>query len=150
MKYQLLIGAVLGAALTGAIAAGSANAVEYKIVEDTVPQSLTGKPGDPANGKKTAINRRKGNCLACHDMPIPEQADHGQVGPPLLGVGSRLSEAELRMRVIDSKVINPDTIMPAFYRSTGLHRVLKKWQGKTIVSAQEVEDIVAYLMTLKE
>jgi len=82
-------------------------------------------------------------------MPIPEQQFHGNLGPSLVGVGERYDEGELRLRVVDAKVVNPDTTMPAFYRSSGLHRVLKKFQGKTILAAQDVEDIVAYLTTLK-
>jgi sulfur-oxidizing protein SoxX len=122
----------------------------YKVVDYAIPKPLTGTPGDPANGRKVAINRKKGNCLACHQMPIPEQQFHGEISPDLSGVGSRYSEAELRLRVVDPKVLNEDTIMPAFYKNTGLHRVMKDFQGKTMLSAQEVEDVVAYLMTLKE
>ena len=111
--------------------------------------SLTGKSGDPKAGRAAAINRKKGNCLACHALPIPEQPFHGQIGPDLEGIGSELSEAELRLRVVNSKMINEYTIMPAFYWSTGYERILKKFKGKTILSAQQVEDIVAYLKTLK-
>ena len=110
---------------------------------------MTGQPGDPANGRKLAINRKQGNRLACHVLPIPEQPFHGDVGPDLSEAGGTLSEGELRLRVVDSKVLNPDTIMPAFYRNDGFHRVLKQFQGKTVLSAQQVEDVVAYLMTLK-
>lgn len=122
----------------------------YKVVDDTIPMSLTGSPGDPTNGRKVVISRKKGNCLACHQMPIPEQQFHGEISPDLSGVGNRYSEAELRMRVVNPKVFNEDTIMPAFYKNAGLHRVMKKFQGKTMLDAQEVEDVVAYLMTLKE
>jgi len=147
----------LCAALCGAagIALAAANAsaeqiVRYKIVDDaSIPQSLTGKPGDPARGRKVAINRKLGNCLACHQMPISEELFHGAVGPDLSAVGSTLSEAEVRLRVVNPKIVNPDTIMPAFYRTEGLHRVIKKFQGKPMLSAQQVEDVVAYLMTLK-
>ena len=82
-------------------------------------------------------------------MPIPEQPFHGQIAPDLAGIASRYSEGELRLRVVDSKIINPDSFMPAFYRNEGFHRVLKKFKGKTILTAEQVEDIVAYLMTLK-
>ncbi len=151
MTYSRFFGVAV-AVVFCAVAAFGARAGEfakYKIVKDAIPQSLTGKAGDPAKGRKPAINSRKGNCLACHVMPIPEQADHGEVGPPLNDVGGRLSAGEIRLRIVNPKVVNPDTIMPAFYRIRGLHRVQKKWQGKTIISAQDVEDITAYMMTLK-
>ena len=119
-------------------------------VDDGIPKSLTGQKGNAKKGRAAAIHRKKGNCLACHVMPVPEQADHGNIGPSLVGVGSRFSEAELRLRLVDPKLINPDTIMPSYYRKTGFHRVHKKWQGKTILKANDVEDILAYLMTLKE
>ncbi len=153
MGGRNLIAAAAGFSLillagTSAIAEGI---VKYKIVDNSsIPASLTGKPGDPKNGRKVVIHRKKGNCLACHKMPIPEQPFHGEVGPDLAGVGSRLSEGELRLRLVDPKVINPDTIMPAFYKADGFHRVMKKFKGKTILTAQEIEDVVAYLKTLKE
>jgi len=125
--------------------------VAYEVVDETtIPQPLTDQPGDPAMGREVAIHRKKGNCLACHILPIPEQSFHGEIGPDLSGVGSRYDEAELRLRVVDAKIVNPDTIMPAFYKNEGLHRVADNFAGKSILSAQEVEDVVAYLLTLKE
>ena len=124
--------------------------VKYEIAGgERIDKSLTGQPGDPANGRKLAIDRKLGNCLACHVLPIAEQPFHGDVGPDLSETGGNLSEGELRLRVVDSKVLNPDTIMPAFYRNAGFERVLKNFQGKTMLSAQQVEDVVAYLMTLE-
>lgn len=110
-------------------------------------ESLTGKPGDPASGRKAVI--AKGTCLSCHIMPIPEEADHGKIGPDLHGVGNRLTEGELRQRIVDPKMVNPDTIMIAFHKTEGLRQVAKKWEGQPVLTAQEVEDVVAYLMTLK-
>ncbi len=127
----------------------AAELVKYKIVGKAIPKSLTGKPGDAKRGRKLAINRKKGNCLACHTMPVPEQADHGEIGVTLYAVAKRYNIGQLRLRLVDSKKVNPATIMPAFYRNAGLHRVQKKWVGKTVLSAQEIEDILAYLMTLK-
>lgn len=107
---------------------------------------LTDSPGDPVQGRKIVVS--KGMCLSCHVMPIPEEADHGDVGPELAGVGSRLQPPELRMRIVDPKVLNPDTPMPSFFKKD-LNRVAKQWEGQTILTAQEVEDVVAYLGTLK-
>ncbi len=124
--------------------------VKYQIVGgESIDRSLTGQPGDPANGRKLAIDRRLGNCLACHVLPIPEQQFHGDVGPDLSESAGNLSEGEIRLRIVNPKVVNPDTIMPAFYRNDGFERVLKNFQGKTMLSAQQVEDVVAYMMTLK-
>ncbi len=151
MTYRRFFGVAVAVVFCAVAAFGAraAEFVKYQVVDDSIPRSLTSKAGDPAKGRKTAINRRQGNCLACHVLPIPEQADHGEVGPPLNEVASRLSAGQIRLRIVDPKVVNPDTIMPAFYRIDGLHRVQKKWQGKTIISAQDVEDITAYMMTLK-
>jgi len=157
MKFSKLIysiaGLMIGTALTIGLAAPS-DAAEFNLasarVGDGIPKSLTGKPGNAKKGRATAIHRKKGNCLACHTMPAPEQADHGNIGPDLNGVGSRYKLAELRLRLVSAKTLNPDTIMPSFYLKSGFHRVQKKWQGKTIISAQDVEDILAYLVTLKE
>ena len=151
MKHNSIKAAFLGLAVGVGFSftASAAEMVKFNIVDETIPASLTGKPGDAANGKKVVIGRKKGNCLACHVMPIPEEQFHGLTGPDLHGVGDRMDEAELRMRIVDPKIIDSDTMMPSFYRTADLHRVLKKFQGKTILSAQEVEDVVAYLMTLK-
>jgi sulfur-oxidizing protein SoxX len=155
MKTAVL--SVLAMAALGVTTAQSASMVirdpglvPYTIVDDnSIPKSLTGKAGDPENGRKLAINRKKGNCLACHVMPIPEQQFHGETGPSLYGVGKRLSEGELRLQLVNSKVTNESTLMPSFYRTHGFNKTLKKFQGKSILEAQDVEDIVAYLMTLK-
>jgi sulfur-oxidizing protein SoxX len=147
MTYRTILSTLAGAVLCGALVT-SANAAEYTVVDNTIPASLTGKAGDPVAGKELAVQRKKGNCLACHVMPIPEEQFHGEVGPDLSNVGSNYTEAELRMRLVDPKVLNPDTIMPAFLKP-GTHDVLKKFKGKTIIKAQDIEDIIAYLMTLK-
>ena len=145
----MIAGAVL---LIGSIGtATAAGKITYKVVDDnSIPKSLTGKPGDAERGKKVSINRKKGNCLACHKMPIPSQQFHGEVGPTLFGVGSRYNEGELRLRVVNSKIVNPESIMPAFLKSEGFHRPLKNFTGKSILTASEVEDVIAYLKTLKE
>ena len=124
---------------------------EVMFEDGAVSKSLTGAPGDAATGAKVFANRKLGNCLACHmNSDMPEQPFHGEVGPSLDGAGSRWSEAELRGIVTNSKEMFPDTIMPAFYRLDGFNRTLEKFDGKTILTPQEVEDVVAYLLTLKD
>tara|TARA_B110000003_G_scaffold268207_1_gene297400 strand:+ start:538 stop:996 length:459 start_codon:yes stop_codon:yes gene_type:complete len=113
--------------------------------------SLTGLSGDPVAGKKVSTNRKLGNCLACHvNDDASAQSFHGEVGPELNGAGSRWSEEELRGIVVNSKNTFEGTIMPAFYSTQNGVRTLKKFVGKTILSAQQVEDVVAYILTLKE
>lgn len=151
MKWASRIaGVTLGAvALTGVAFADGA--VSYEIVDGGIPASLTGTPGNPDAGRHTVINRKLGNCLACHVISeVSEQPFHGEVGPPLDGVADRWSEAELRLILVDSKKVFDGTIMPTFHRTDGLNRVSEKFEGKTILSAAEVEDVLAYLMTLKE
>ncbi len=116
-----------------------------------VGATLTAQAGDPAVGRKVFMNRKLGNCLACHaNEDMSDQSFHGEVGPALDGVADRWEEAELRGIVVNSKMMFEGTIMPAFYKDGGFERNLKKFQGKSILSAQQVEDVVAYLLTLKE
>ena len=115
-----------------------------------VQEPLCGLEGDPQRGRALAADTHAGNCLACHQLPIPEEGFQGTIGPPLSGVGARYTEAQLRMRVVDEQQVNPFTIMPGFYRDPRLaNRVADDYWGKTFLTAQQVEDIVAYLATLK-
>ena len=103
------------------------------------------------NGRKVFMNRKQGNCLACHvNSEMSEQTFHGMVGPVLDGVADRWTQAELRGMLVNSKKVFEGTIMPSFYKDAGFFRTLKKFEGKTILKAQQVEDVVAYLQTLKE
>lgn len=131
--------------------AGEVAPGDVEIVDGAITTSLTGEPGDPVRGKAAFTGRKLGNCLACHQVTelMDEQQFHGEVGPALDGIGDVYSAAELRAQVVNSKAANPQTIMPAFYRDTGLNRVRKGFEG-TILTAQQVEDIVAYLTTLRE
>lgn len=115
-----------------------------------IEQALCGLEGDAKRGRAIAADSHAGNCLACHKMPIPEESFHGTIGPPLDGIGSRYTEAQLRMRVVDEQAINPFTIMPGFYRDPRqANRVADAFWGKTFLTAQQVEDVVAYLVSLK-
>jgi sulfur-oxidizing protein SoxX len=110
---------------------------------------LGGLRGDAARGRAVAASRDKGNCISCHLLPIPEEPMHGTLAPPLFGVGARLSAGELRLRVVDEKAVNPETIMPAFYRDPARYYRPHPEFAATIFTAQEVEDVVAYLVTLR-
>ncbi len=118
--------------------------------QDSIPQSLTGQPGDVARGRAIVANRTVGLCLLCHSGSFPEERFQGNLAPSLAGAGARSTPGQLRLRLIDPARFNPETIMPAYYRLDGLTRVAKNFQGKTILSAEQIEDVVAYLATLKE
>ena len=120
-----------------------------RAADDAIDQPLTDQPGDAARGRAIVANRQVGLCLLCHTGPIPEERFQGNLAPDLAGAGTRLSEGQLRLRLVDSQRVNPQTIMPAYYRSEGLARVAAPWQGKTVLAAQQVEDVVAYLRTLR-
>ena len=118
--------------------------------QDALPESLTGAKGDPARGRGIVASRQVGLCLLCHGGPFPEERFQGNLAPDLRGAGTRSSEAQLRLRIADSSRINPATIMPAYHRTEGLARVAPAWRGKPILSAEQIEDVVAFLMTLKD
>ena len=135
--------------LTAGGPAGAEEYVEWQAQDLSIPQPLGGLEGDPERGRELAVSRQKGNCLACHQMPIPEKSDHGTIGPPLYGIADRLTEGQLRLRVVDEKRVNPETIMPGFYRHPRHFNRPLPGTDHTILTAQEVEDVVAYLTTLK-
>lgn len=124
--------------------------VSPTVVDHTIPVSLTGKPGDAAAGKKVFLNGRQGNCLACHSVSaLSDQQFHGQVGPSLDGVAERYKPEQLRLILTDSKQMFPDTVMPAFYKIDGFQRVRPEFVGKPILTSGQVEDVIAFLETLK-
>jgi sulfur-oxidizing protein SoxX len=116
-----------------------------------IPLRLSGKPGDPKGGEKVVMERRLGNCLSCHEISALRREEfHGEIGPSLDGVAQRRDAATLRMIVVNAKrVFGDETVMPAFYRVDGLNRVRPEFAGKPILTAQQVEDVVAFLATLK-
>jgi sulfur-oxidizing protein SoxX len=117
--------------------------------EDALP-SLTGVKGDAERGRAIVVNRQVGLCLLCHSGPFPEERFQGNLAPDLRGAGRRWSEGQLRLRIVDPGRVNPSTIMPAYYRTEGLVRVAPAWRGKPVLSAEQIEDVVAFLTTLKE
>jgi L-cysteine S-thiosulfotransferase len=149
--FSLAAGAIpIGLWHTSAIAAlDRAELVPYVIVGDAIPESLTGTNGDPVRGRAIVANRQVGMCLLCHSGPFPEDKFQGNIAPALDGAGSRWSEGQLRLRIVDASKVNPDTIMPPYYRVDGLTRVPPSYRGKPVLTPVEIEDVVAYLMTLK-
>lgn len=136
------------ALLLAALAAPArADLAAAQIQGDGVPQALTSTPGEATRGRALLVARENANCILCHG--IPEVRFSGNLAPPLDGVGARLSAAQLRLRVADNAKVNPRTIMPSYYRSEGFTGVAAQYRGKTVLSAQEVEDVIAYLQTLK-
>ena len=121
----------------------------YTVVGDAIPASLTGTKGDPARGKAIVLNRQVGLCLLCHSGPFPEERFQGNMAPDLKGAGSRWSEGELRLRLVDVRKLNLDSIMPPYYVVDGMNRVVPSLRGKPILSAEQIEDVVAFLATLK-
>jgi L-cysteine S-thiosulfotransferase len=142
-----VIGALAAVMLT---AAPQASLPPYQIVGDAIPASLTGSPGDAARGRAIMLDRRLGACLLCHSGPFPEEKFQGTLAPDLSGTGSRWSTGQLRLRLVDATRLNPDTIMPSYYRVDGLTRVGDAWRGKPILSAQQIEDVVAFLSTSRD
>ena len=137
--------AVLGAVASGAAAQGLAT---YRIEGDVIREPLAPAPGDTARGRDILMGR-DGNCLLCHAVPETGARFMGNLALPLSGVGARLNAGQLRLRIVDSRRLNPETIMPSYYRVEGLNQVAATWRGKPVLTAQQVEDAVAYLLTLR-
>lgn len=140
--------------IAGSPAAGPLRAQDalrpYAVVGDAIPASLTGVPGDAARGRAVVLNRQAGLCLLCHSGPFPEERFQGDIAPDMRGAGSRWSEGQLRLRIVDASRLNPDTIMPIYYRTEGFTRVAPAWRGKPILTAEQIEDVVAFLGTLRD
>jgi len=116
--------------------------------DDGIPASLTGARGDPARGRAIVASRQVGLCLLCHSGPFPEERFQGDIAPDLRSA-ARLSEGQIRERLVDPSRVNPDTIMPAYFRTEGVTRVAPAFRGKPLLTAEQIEDIVAYLVSLR-
>jgi sulfur-oxidizing protein SoxX len=145
----LIAGVWLAAALALPCAAGAQGLRLYVVAGDAISDSLTGTPGDAARGRALVLERTN-TCILCHSGPFPEAKFQGDLAPDLAGAGSRWSEGQLRLRLVDASRLNPATIMPSYYRVEGLVRVGSAWRGKPILSAEQIEDMVAYLKSLRE
>ena len=152
MRVALVLTVALASVVAGL--AGHAKAQDglrpYAVVGDAIPASLTGGKGDPVRGRAIVANRLVGLCLLCHSGPIPEERFQGTLAPDLKGTGARWSEGQLRLRMVDATRLNPDSIMPPYYRVDGLTRVAPAFVGKPVLGAEQIEDVVAYLATLRD
>lgn len=141
------------APLTGAASGQDSLPADYcrwEVVDYSIVEPLCGLAGDAQRGSEIVSDGSRGNCLACHQLPIAGIEAYGTIGPPLAGIASRLPVPQIRLRVVDTRNINPMSIMPGFYRDPRLiNRPGKKYRGKTFLTAQQVEDVIAYLATLK-
>lgn len=150
MRRSPVLPLVLAAVAAAAPAAAQDVTGAPAIVEDSIPASLTGAPGDPVRGRAIVVDRQRGLCLLCHTGPFPEQRFQGTLAPSLAGAGNRLTPAQLRLRIVDSRIVNPSTIMPPYHSTAGLERVAQAFAGRPILDAGQVEDVVAFLATLQE
>jgi L-cysteine S-thiosulfotransferase len=147
--FRLSAGLLTAAAAIIFTFPASAELVHYQVVGDSIPASLTGAKGDADRGRAIVANHTTGLCLLCHSGPFPDDKFQGNLAPDLAGAGARWSEGQLRLRIVDASKLNPDTIMPPFYRTDHLIRVPQEYRGKPVLTAMDVEDVVAYLITLK-
>ncbi|MBX2854671.1 MAG: sulfur oxidation c-type cytochrome SoxX [Rhodobacteraceae bacterium] len=154
---QTVLGLVISAVIAGTAIAGPVSPQSVVYADGAVAASLSGATGDPSSGREIIITKGQGNCIACHaSEALADAAWHGEVGPVLDGVGDRWSEAELRGIIANAKMMFEGTVMPSFYKTDGFIRPGDGYTGEPatqidpILSAQQIEDVVAYLMTLKE
>jgi sulfur-oxidizing protein SoxX len=148
--YLLRMLSTLGGAGVSVQAEPVPSYCQWQAVDFAIATPLCGLQGEASRGRALAADSHAGNCLACHRMPIPEADFHGTVGPPLHGIGARYTAAQIRLRIVDEQAINPMTIMPGFYRDPAkANRIADDYHGRTMLTAQQVEDLVVYLATLK-
>ncbi|HSV53318.1 MAG TPA: sulfur oxidation c-type cytochrome SoxX [Burkholderiaceae bacterium] len=151
-------GAALFAALAAlaALAASAAQAqaviplAAYQVAGDAITEPLTAQAGDAARGRAIVANRQAGLCLLCHSGPFPEERFQGDLAPSLAGAGARWTEGQLRLRIVDSRRLNPQTIMPSYHRIDNLARVGAVWRERPVLTAQQIEDVVAFLRSLRD
>jgi sulfur-oxidizing protein SoxX len=142
-------GTALLLAALGCAPAAAQSLPPYEIVGDAIPKPLASAPGDPARGRAIVV-KRESTCLLCHSGPFPEERFQGDLAPNLKGTGARWAEGQLRLRLVDATRLNAATIMPSYYRVDGLNRVAPNYRGKPVLTAEQIEDVVAYLKTLKD
>ena len=145
--FWLAVFALIGAMIVSPFAAAQLRA--ERVIDDGIAVALTEQPGDAVRGRDIATNRQVGLCQLCHQVPGSSDRFQGDIGIPLAGVGARLTVPQLRLRIVDSRRVNEDSVMPAYFKTDGLSRVAGVWRDRPILDAQQVEDVVAWLSSLK-
>jgi L-cysteine S-thiosulfotransferase len=149
MRQWLMAHALLvGGGVVADVAVG-APIMPYRVVDDGIPTALTEQLGDVARGRDIATNRQIGMCPLCHQLPSTTDRFHGDIATSLAGAGARWTVPQLRLRIVDSRRVNADSVMPSYYKSSGFTRVGTNWRDKPILDAQQIEDVVAWLASLK-
>ena len=146
---QVATAVVCAVVAVGVQRAVAATFVTYSVDGDRIAAPLDGLAGNAVRGRRIVLDREIGNCLICHQVPEPTERFQGDLGPDLAGVGLRLDAGQLRLRLVDQSRLNPATIMPPYHRTERLTRVMEKYRGRPVLAAQEIEDVVAYLATLR-
>ena len=149
MRLRFMALALTAGCITATSAAPGAHALPFRVVEDGIPVALTTQPGDAARGREIAANRQVGLCVLCHQLPMAADRFQGDIATSLAGAGARWTAPQLRLRIVDSRRVNADSVMPSYYKLNGLTRVGANWRDKPILNAQQVEDVVAWLASLK-
>ena len=151
MQHAMVAGLIgLAINLVPPALAAEAGIATYVTAGDAIPAPLDGLTGNPVNGRALVLDRETGNCLICHQVPIAGEPFQGDLAPTLAGVGARLTAGQIRYRLVDPSKLNPATLMPAYHRVEGLTRVAGRYRNKPVFSAQQIEDVVAWLATLKD
>ena len=143
------MGVAIGTVLITGACIAAASLAPYRVENGQIRTPLTPQAGNAARGKSAVLSRDAGNCFLCHSVPDAGETPLGNIGPPLAGVGRRLTAAQLRLRLVDSTRINRASVMPAYYRTQGLRQVAPAYFGKPLLTAQQIEDVIAYLLTLR-
>jgi len=146
-RAALAVGAALACApLAGRTQGGAGTGLD---TATGIAQPLHERPGDPRRGRAIVASRQLGLCLLCHRAPIPEERFQGDIGPDLAGAGDRWTRAQLRLRLVDPQRLNPGSLMPSYFRTDHLRQVAPAWRERTLLAADEIEDVIAYLASLR-
>jgi sulfur-oxidizing protein SoxX len=148
MTARIFFPAFVASALACVGATAQQAPITPQVVGDGIPKPLS-KAGDAERGRALLVERAAANCVLCHAFPDPALRVAGDVGPSLAGVGARLTAAQLRLRIADIQRLHRDAVMPSYYRTDALDRVAPEFRGRPVLDPQQIEDLVAYLETLK-